>query len=210
MSRDTAGRILGAALAEFSQRGYAGASMRRIAARVGVRAPSLYAHFASKEAILEVLLERQGPHSGAAVLDRALAGDPEPSRVLQRFYRGLMELWCRDEARQFRSLYERLPEDLKAQVSYLDAIEGLLDRVAGLFRTWARDGAMRGDVPARQLAWELLAPLGNLRTSYWAWGQSPEKVRRGNRLAHAHLRYFRAFALNETTGPHPGGPGGSP
>ena len=63
MSEDTPTRILKAALVGFSERGYSGTSMRRIAAIVGVQAPSIYAHFSSKEALLKALLERQGPVS---------------------------------------------------------------------------------------------------------------------------------------------------
>ena len=209
MSRDTPTRILAVALAEFSERGYAGTSMRRIASAVGLQAPSIYAHFTSKEALLEALLERQGPLSGTALLDRACAHESDPARVLARFTRGLIDSWCRDEARRFRGLYDRLPPDLRAKVSYLEAIERLLDRLAALFRDWAHDGRMRGDVPARQLAWELMAPIGNLRTSYWAWGQSPTTVRRGRRLALAHVRYFMDCALQARPGSPSRGPGGS-
>ena len=71
MSEDTPTRILQAALVDFSERGYSGASMRRIAAIVRVQAPSIYAHFKSKEALLQALLEREGPVSGTTLLEQA-------------------------------------------------------------------------------------------------------------------------------------------
>ena len=71
MREDTPTRILKAALVGFSERGYSGTSMRQIAAIVGVQAPSIYAHFSSKEALLKALLERQGPVSGTALLEKA-------------------------------------------------------------------------------------------------------------------------------------------
>jgi len=195
MSEDTPTRILKAALVGFSELGYSGTSMRRIAAIVGVQAPSIYAHFSSKEALLKALLERQGPVSGTALLEKARSAASEPAQVVDCFASGLIESWCSDDARRFRGLYDRLPADLKRQVSYLEAIEKLLDALTALFRGWARDGRMRDDVPPRLLAWEFGAPIGNLRTSYWAWGQPPAVVRRGRRLAKAHVRYFISCAL---------------
>jgi AcrR family transcriptional regulator len=48
----TAGRIRDVAAALFSAKGYHATSMREIAAAVGIRAASVYAHFAAKEDIL--------------------------------------------------------------------------------------------------------------------------------------------------------------
>lgn len=59
--------ILDAAATLFAERGYAGTSTRRIAARAGMRQASLYYHFASKEEILLTLLDA----SVRPTLDRA-------------------------------------------------------------------------------------------------------------------------------------------
>lgn len=50
-------QILDAALIEFSSLGFAGASMSRIARRVGTSKSNIYVHFASKDAIFETLLQ---------------------------------------------------------------------------------------------------------------------------------------------------------
>jgi AcrR family transcriptional regulator len=55
---DTRQRILEAAAALFARRGYHGTSTREIAAEVGIRQPSLFHHFSSKQAILAELLDR--------------------------------------------------------------------------------------------------------------------------------------------------------
>lgn len=44
-------RILEAASAHFAERGYDGSSLTHIASAVGIRKPSLYAHFANKDAL---------------------------------------------------------------------------------------------------------------------------------------------------------------
>ena len=54
---DTKQRILEAALDLFSDRGYETVSVEQLAARVGIKAPSLYKHFPSKQSILDSLIE---------------------------------------------------------------------------------------------------------------------------------------------------------
>lgn len=54
----TRDRILEVAAALFARRGYHGTSTREIAGEVGIRQPSLFHHFATKQDILAELLER--------------------------------------------------------------------------------------------------------------------------------------------------------
>jgi AcrR family transcriptional regulator len=74
---DTRERILTAAAAAFAQRGFQGTSTREIAAAVGVRQPSLFHHFPSKQAILAELLDRDlGPALERVRRIRASDGSP--------------------------------------------------------------------------------------------------------------------------------------
>jgi AcrR family transcriptional regulator len=75
-------RILDAAERLFAERGFEGATLRDVAARVGVRNPSLYNHFDSKEALYAAVLER-----GVGPVLRALStfvarGGADPSAVV--------------------------------------------------------------------------------------------------------------------------------
>jgi AcrR family transcriptional regulator len=54
----TAERILDAAEELFAERGYVGATLRDVAAQVGLRNPSLYNHFPNKESLYAAVLER--------------------------------------------------------------------------------------------------------------------------------------------------------
>jgi AcrR family transcriptional regulator len=51
-------RVLDVAEALFAERGYQGTALRDVAERVGLRIPSLYNHFASKDSLYAAVLER--------------------------------------------------------------------------------------------------------------------------------------------------------
>ena len=55
---DTKQRILEEALTLFSEKGYANVYVGDIAARVGIKAPSLYKHYKSKQAIFDAILAK--------------------------------------------------------------------------------------------------------------------------------------------------------
>src|SRR5262245_28094824 len=80
-------RILDAAESLFADRGFDGTALRDVAVRVGIRTPSLYNHFASKEALYAAVLER-GVAPVLAMLSElvnaAPALRPEPREVVER------------------------------------------------------------------------------------------------------------------------------
>ena len=77
------GRVLEAALKLFAERGYAGASVRDVAAAAGVKPATIYAHYPSKEHVLAELCrighEEQYRAARSAVL--ASSGDPRDQIV---------------------------------------------------------------------------------------------------------------------------------
>ena len=81
-------QILRAAASLFSTKGFAGTSMRDIADRVGVRAPSLYYHFRDKDEIFEALVA-YGVDDPRLEAER-LATDEGP--VATRLYRLMWDL----------------------------------------------------------------------------------------------------------------------
>ncbi|MBA5778578.1 TetR/AcrR family transcriptional regulator [Stappia sp. F7233] len=58
LSEEKQGLIVDAAIAEFQERGFAGASMDRISERAGVSKRTVYNHFASKEALFYAITQR--------------------------------------------------------------------------------------------------------------------------------------------------------
>jgi AcrR family transcriptional regulator len=77
------GTVLDAACLLFAERGYHGTSMRDIAEALGVRAPSLYNHVASKQDILYAIMDKAMDRAISA-LDEALADVEEVSEQLRR------------------------------------------------------------------------------------------------------------------------------
>ena len=90
----TAERILDAAEELFAERGYAGATLRDVATRVGVRPPSLYNHFASKDALYAAVLER-GIGPLIELLARSAAAPAEEASDPGRLVTEVMEILVR-------------------------------------------------------------------------------------------------------------------
>lgn len=80
----TAERILDAAEALFAERGYAGTTLRDVASEVGLRNPSLYNHFANKQALYAAVLKR-GLAPVLASLSEAVVGGkaPDPAGIIE-------------------------------------------------------------------------------------------------------------------------------
>jgi AcrR family transcriptional regulator len=82
--------IVGVALELLEEEGPDGLSMRRIAERVGIRAPSIYKHLPDKQA-LEAALISVGFELMADAFERALSGAEDPLRALAGAYRAFAE-----------------------------------------------------------------------------------------------------------------------
>ena len=130
--------ILEAALCEFSAQGFGATSTERIAQRAGLSQAGLYAHFPSKDAILETLfnellppewpqwLEADAPFD-AAMVDRlidywyARAADPTLLSILRLLvaegnrHPGLLDRWRQNVMQPFFQLEQRMIDTLAAQ-----------------------------------------------------------------------------------------------
>ena len=131
--RRTAERILDVAEEVFAEKGFEGATLRDVADRVGIRIPSLYNHFASKDRLYAAVLERGiGPvlrtlaasavddqQSRSRILEDTLAALAErpnlPRLVLHetlaggRHLRKMLEEWLGPVLRQAQQLVESGP-----------------------------------------------------------------------------------------------------
>jgi TetR/AcrR family transcriptional regulator, regulator of autoinduction and epiphytic fitness len=89
-------QILRGAMEEFLARGYAAASMDRVAAAAGVSKATVYSHFADKEALFKTLVEtmaRERFQSVRAMLDET----QEPRLAIRQLLTLAMEDCCNNE-----------------------------------------------------------------------------------------------------------------
>jgi TetR/AcrR family transcriptional regulator len=81
---DSRQRIFGAAAAEFAARGFAGASVDRIAAAAGVNKAMIYYHFSSKASLYREIL-REMFEAVAATLEQLSTKTPTPEGKIRAF-----------------------------------------------------------------------------------------------------------------------------
>src|SRR5262249_28312890 len=115
--------ILDAAWAVARESGLAGLSLRDVAARVGVRPPSLYWYFDSKPAIYDAMFAA----GNRALLERLDAEDwpPEPRALLHRAARLFVEFAVEDPARAQLLFQRTVPGFEPSAESYALAVEVL-------------------------------------------------------------------------------------
>lgn len=134
-------RALAAALELFGRRGYAGVSMNDIAQAVGVRAPSLYKHFDSKDALWAEVVAAAQEHykarwSAVVSLHEQIEREVRVSGVLkaEALEAETME-WVLDElgdSRGFRAFAQQSKEVLRCLwYEPLKRYEGFFDRLMG-------------------------------------------------------------------------------
>lgn len=141
-AESTAQRIIDAAEQLFAEQGYEGTPLREIALRVGIREPSLYAHFPNKEAIYHAVIDRalrpfytqiNGWNNTDLSLRQLLdiprdilslhAKHPYSAQILHREFSQpadrispkIME-WLEQIAEQSRIFMQALPENQRTQV----------------------------------------------------------------------------------------------
>lgn len=109
---------------EFARtEGLAGVSLREVARRVGMQAPSLYSYFDSKNAIFDAMFAQ-----GAQAFiehQRRLVMSGDPLQDLQAHMRSFVE-FCTDDSARYQLLFQRtIPGFEPSPESFAVSIEGL-------------------------------------------------------------------------------------
>lgn len=177
----TKDRILDAALEVFSERGFEGATVRQIAAKVGVSDPALYSHFKGKKEIFEALMSEAGPDLLATVSGDALAGVPA-STAIPKMFGAIVQSWTTPRARAFTSLLLRMGPD-----GIGNALKEVSARLQPIFNGWQARGEVRRDILVEVAIWQIIGPLSGLRLAYLHGNASKADVAHATDLAEAHL-----------------------
>lgn len=95
--------IIEKALDYFSDKGYAGASIRQIARAVGIRESAIYNHFKSKEEIFLAILSifKTDSLSKKILSDDLLDELDDPEKFLSNFAKRIIEHWNTPRERKF-------------------------------------------------------------------------------------------------------------
>lgn len=102
---DTRAEILGAAWELSRQSGLAGLSLRELAARVGMRAPSLYSYFDSKDAIYDAMFRQGYEELGRAMAESEREGTIDRAgvkRATHRFFE-----FCTEDPQRYQLMFQR-------------------------------------------------------------------------------------------------------
>ncbi len=150
-------RLLAAALAEFSARGFSGASIARIAAEAGVGKSTVFHHFDSKQTLYLAVI-RSAAMEFSQTLSSVLADARDPQAGLAAFQRAHLAHVQRN--RQVASLVLReLQEDQSERAATLvrEVLAPNFSRVVTYLRDAAAAGQVRSDVPPQIVALTLMA-----------------------------------------------------
>ncbi|MEA2682405.1 MAG: hypothetical protein QOK05_733 [Chloroflexota bacterium] len=169
-------RLLEVALLTFGERGFHGVSVRELAEAAGIRPSSMYAHLASKEALLmELVAMGHEEHR-----DRLRAArDSEPDNVTERM-RALVRAHVRLHV-EYPLLARVANRELHAlKPAGLEKVRAIREEAQGMLLQTIQDGVGAGvfSVPD---AWLALAVIGGsgIRVAEWwspAMGYTPQEV----------------------------------
>ncbi|MEM1275610.1 MAG: TetR/AcrR family transcriptional regulator [Pseudomonadota bacterium] len=142
------GKIIDAAVAEFRERGFAGASMDRVATRAEVSKRTVYNHFESKEALFRAILDLMAESCNAAFAVTYVPGTPIEDQI-----RGLG--WAEGKlltSPDFMKLARMVMGETMRDPELAAEMNCKLERIAAFqefMEAAAADGALAIDDPAR-------------------------------------------------------------
>ncbi|MET1072143.1 MAG: TetR/AcrR family transcriptional regulator [Umezawaea sp.] len=169
---DAAARLLTAAVPG------GGVTLRAIAREAGIAAPSIYPHFADRDAILDAVVGRAFEQLGRAA-EAAGAGAESGAAQVRAICHAYLD-FARENPGQYRVLFERTPDNVSGR-TYPDGIAAFDVLVRGIGRSVA-EGSSTSDDPVRdgQALWAALHGLATLLSAAPAfpWRPTAELVDR--------------------------------
>ena len=157
---------LEAAMECFWHRGYEATSVRDLADKMGISAPSLYNAYGDKHALFVQALEHYLDHSARALIKR-LENSLPPKRAVRRFIEEIIERSVNDRERRgcflINSALEVAPHDRELGALIADRLAEIEAFFYRSIKTAQAEGAVPRDRVAKDLACLLLGVLLGLR-----------------------------------------------
>lgn len=178
MAKDTKKRILDAALVLFARNGYEATSMAEIADAVGIKAPSLYAHFKNKQALFDAMVEAMRDYFWKSYpsLHTPTENGAEEAKLIARTPSVLMDISIRTFRFYYNDRYagtlRRLLSIERYKNAQMDAvyrelyIDAPIDNQTELFSQLIKQGCMTENIDPRTAALEAFSPFLFLITKY--------------------------------------------
>jgi AcrR family transcriptional regulator len=180
--------ILSAAWAVARENGLAALTLREVAARVGMRAPSLYSHFASKHAIYDAMFGQAWAEYDRADAAAVRGLPAEPRLVLKEVARQYFEFATADLARHQLMDLRTIPDFTPSDESYAHSL-----RVYDRFRAVMASIGITDDEDLDLF----VALIGGLVDSQWA--NDPGGTRYARLLDRAVDMYADALHLPQVS-----------
>jgi len=157
---------LEAAIDCFWQRGYEATSVRDLAHKMGISAPSLYNAYGDKHALFVQALERYLDHSTRARIKR-LEDSLPPKQAIRRFIEEIIERSVNDRERRgcflINSALEVAPHDAELSALIADRLAEIEAFFHRSIKAAQGEGAVPRDRVAKDLARLLLGVLLGIR-----------------------------------------------
>ncbi len=204
---DTKQKILEKALELFSVQGYDAVSVGEIAKAVGIKAPSLYNHFPSKQAIFDAIVESTEVHYTRNAGERAVhirdAGQDVPvfdkiseDDLVEKVRRLFLYTLHDETVSRFRRMMtiEQFRSPELAALYTRRYVEWMLEYHTALFRSMIREHVLRDEAP-ETLAMMYVSPVFTL---LGICDRQPEREAECLAKLEAHVRlFFRTFNLKK-------------
>ena len=157
-AKETQERILDAALASFGSKGYEATSLDALANGLGITKQSILYHFASKELLLEAVLDRSAVEL-SETLESSLAGAGRGWARVEAVVRSVFRLAARrPELLAFVREVSRLGPPAATRLT--EALEPLVERATGFLEAEMDAGTMRRQEPRLLLLAAYSAVIG--------------------------------------------------
>ena len=190
MAKDTKERILAAALAMFSQKGYAGTNIRELSESLGLVKSAMYRHFESKEEIWNSLLDELIAYYEARFgSTEHLPPVPDSLEELVTMTMRMVSFTVHDETvvktRKMLTI-EQFRDERARELATKYFLTGLKDMFTPLFAGMMDKGLLRRDDP-KMLAFAYTAPIADL---VHLCDREPEKIPEAIAGIDAFCRHF--------------------
>ena len=196
---DTKKRILDVALTLFSEKGYGNVYVGQIAEGVGIKAPSLYKHYKSKQDIFEAILEemrnrydKEAAHLNMTgndfLIDSKLYNNISDDELVKMGI-GLFSFFLHDEYEcKFRKMLtiEQFSNKELAELISHQYFNEPLKYQTGLLQLLIMQGHMKNE-DANVMALQFFAPIYLLMT---VCDREPQREAEALRMLEKHIRQF--------------------